>query len=173
MKKIHPSKISYYARNKKVFLSNPRYKSMYRVKTKPTFTNAYFNALVKEECSQFIESNGEQIKKENPALYSSITGEKVKKAPLVLDKTNQEEVKEKTSYDELDEYQKRRDAERKAELEKARAKLKKNEVKFNFVSQRKDWSVYGGWVNAYEPVNIGRLGTTQGWRIEKPGKEYY
>jgi len=173
MKKIHPSKISYYARNKKVFLSNPRYKSMYRVKTKPTFTNAYFNALVKEECSQFIESNGEQIKKENPALYSSITGEKVKKAPLVLEKTNQEEVKEKTSYDELDEYQKRRDAERKVELEKAREKLKKNEVKFNFVSQRKDCSIYGGWVNAYEPVNIGRLGTTQGWRIEKPEKEYY
>jgi hypothetical protein len=28
-------------------------------------------------------------------------------------------------------------------------------------------------VNAYEPVNIGRLGTTQGWRIEKPEKEYY
>jgi DNA repair exonuclease SbcCD nuclease subunit len=173
MKKIHPSKISYYARNKKVFLSNPRYKSMYRVKTKPTFTNAYFNALVKEECSQFIESNGEQIKKENPALYSSITGEKVKKAPLVLDKTNQEEVKEKTSYDELDEYQKRRDAERKAELEKARAKLKKNEVKFNFENQKTDWSVYGYWVNAHLPVTVGKLGSTQAWRIEKETPEYY
>jgi len=27
--------------------------------------------------------------------------------------------------------------------------------------------------SAYEPVNIGRLGTTHGWRIEKPEKEYY
>jgi hypothetical protein len=173
MKKIHPSKISYYARNKRVFLSNPRYKSMYRVKTKPTFTNAYFNALVKEECSQFIENNGEQIKRENPALYSSITGKKVKQSPLILEKTSQEEVKEKTSYDELDEYQKRRDAERKAELERARAKLKKKEVKFNFVEPKKDWSIYGGWVNAYEPVNKGRLGSTQEWKIEKPFREYY
>ena len=31
MKKIHPSKISYYARNKRLFLSNARYKSMYRI----------------------------------------------------------------------------------------------------------------------------------------------
>ena len=66
MKKIHPSKISYYARNKRLFLSNPRYKSMYRVKTKPTFTNAFFNTLIKEECSNFLKENGEHIKKENP-----------------------------------------------------------------------------------------------------------
>jgi hypothetical protein len=173
MKNISHSKISYYGRNRRVFLSNPRYKSVGRVKTKPTFTNAYFNALVKEECSQFIESNGGQIKKENPALYSSITGKKVKQAPLVLEKTNQEEVKEKTSYNELDEYQKRRDAERKAELERARAKLKKNEVKINFVKPQKDWSIYGGWVNAYEPYYKGKLGYTQSWRVEKPGREYY
>ncbi len=52
-----------------------------------------------------------------------------------------------------------RDTERKAELEKARAKQKKD-FKFNFVKPRKDWSIYGGWVNAYEPVNKGRLGST-------------
>ena len=98
---------------------------------------------------------------------------KVKSAPLVLEKTNQEEVKEKTSYNELDEYQKRRDAERKAELEKARAKLKKNETKSIFIASRKDWSIYGGWVNANLSVNVGKLGSTQGWRIEKPEKEYY
>jgi hypothetical protein len=153
MKKIHPSKISYYARNKRVFLSNPRYKSMYRIKTKPTFTNAFFNTLIKKECSKFLKENGEQIKIENPALYKSIT--------------------EKTSYDELDAYQKMRDAERKAELEKARAKLKKNEVKINFIKPQKDWSIYGGWVNAYEPYYKGRLGYTQAWRVEKLGREYY
>ena len=111
MKKIHPSKISYYARNKRVFLSNPRYKSMYRVKTKPTFSNAFFNTLIKEECSKFLKENGEQIKKENPALYQSITGK-----TLTAETSKQDDVKEKTSYDELDEYQKMRDAERKAEL---------------------------------------------------------
>ncbi len=168
MKKIHPSKISYYARNKRLFLSNPRYKSMYRVKTKPTFTNAFFNALIKEECSNFLKENGEHIKKENPALYKSITGK-----ALASETSKPEEVKEKTSYSELDEYQKMRDAQRKAELEKARAKLKKNEVKINFVRPQKDWSIYGGWVNAYDPYYKGKLGYTQAWRTVKPEREYY
>ena len=168
MKKIHPSKISYYARNKRLFLSNPRYKSMYRIKTKPTFTNAFFNTLIKEECSNFLKENGEHIKKENPALYKSITGK-----ALASETSKPEEVKEKTSYSELDEYQKMRDAQRKAELEKARAKLKKNEVKINFVRPQKDWSVYGGWVNANDPYYKGKLSYTQAWRTVKPEKEYY
>ena len=168
MKKIHPSKISYYARNKRLFLSNPRYKSMYRIKTKPTFTNAFFNTLIKEECSNFLKENGEHIKKENPALYKSITGK-----TLASGTSKPEEVKEKTSYSELDEYQKMRDAQRKAELEKARAKLKKNEVKINFVRPQKDWSIYGGWVNAYDPYYKGKLGYTQAWRTVKPEREYY
>jgi hypothetical protein len=168
MKRIHPSKISYYARNKRLFLSNPRYKSMYRIKTKPTFTNAFFNTLIKEECSNFLKESGEHIKKENPALYKSITGKALASAT-----SKPEEVKEKTSYSELDEYQKMRDAQRKAELEKARAKLKKNEVKINFVRPQKDWSIYGGWVNAYDPYYKGKLGYTQAWRTEKPEREYY
>jgi hypothetical protein len=28
-------------------------------------------------------------------------------------------------------------------------------------------------VNAYEPYYKGRLGYTQAWRVEKPGREYY
>lgn len=168
MKKIHPSKISYYARNKRLFLSNPRYKSMYRIKTKPTFTNAFFNTLIKEECSNFLKENGEHIKKENPALYKSITGK-----ALASETSKPEEVKEKTSYSELDEYQKMKDAQRKAELEKAREKLKKNEVKINFVRPQKDWSVYGGWVNANDPYYKDKLGYTQAWRTVKPEKEYY
>ena len=168
MKKIHPSKISYYARNKRLFLSNSRYKSMYRVKTKPTFTNAYFNTLIKEECSNFLKENGEHIKKENPALYKSITGK-----TFVSETSKPEEVKEKTSSDELDEYQKKRDAERKAELERARAKLKQNEVKISFVRPQKDWSIYGGWVNAHDPFYKGKLGYTQASRTVKPEKEYY
>jgi len=68
-----------------------------------------------------------------------------------------EEVKKtEPGYDDLDAYQKKRDAERKAELEKARAK-QKEDVKFNYVKPRINWSIYGGWVNAYEPVNKGRL----------------
>ena len=66
----------------------------------------------------------------------------------------------------------KREAERKAELEKARANQKKD-FKFNFLKPRKDWSIYGGWVNPFEPINKGRLGSTQEWRIEKPKKHYY
>ena len=168
MSVLHPSKVSYYGLNKRIFLSNPRYKSGSCVKTKPNF-----NLLIKLEKARFIAECGASIKIKDPALYSSIIGKKVKSVPLMLEKTNHEEVKEKTSYNELDEYQKRRDAERKADLEKARAKLKKNEVKSNFVASRKDWSIYGGWVNANLSVNVGKLGSTQGWSIEKPEKEYY
>ena len=168
MSVLHPSKVSYYGLNKRIFLSNPRYNSGSCVKTKPNF-----NLLIKLEKARFISECGPSIKIKDPALYSSIIGKKVKSAPLVLEKTNNEEVKEKTSYNELDEYQKRRDAERKAELEKARAKLKKNEVKSNFIASPKDWSIYGGWVNANLSVNLGKLGSTQGWRIEKPEKDYY
>jgi len=168
MSDLHPSKVSYYGRNKRIFLSNPRYKSSSSVKTKPNF-----NLLIKLEKARFIAECGASIKIKDPALYSSIIGKKVKSVPLMSEKTNHEEVKEKTSYNELNEYQKRRDAERKAELEKARAKLKKNEVKINFVKPQKDWSIYGGWVNAYEPYYKGKLGYTQAWRVEKPGREYY
>jgi hypothetical protein len=141
---------------------------MYRIKTKPTFTNAFFNTLIKEECSNFLKENGEHIKKENPALYKSITGK-----ALASETSKPEEVKEKTSYSELDEYQKMKDAQRKAELQKAREKLKKNEVKINFVRPQKDWSVYGGWVNANDPYYKGKLGYTQAWRTVKPEREYY
>ena len=168
MSDLHPSKVSYYGRNKRIFLSNPRYKSSSSVKTKPNF-----NLLIKLEKARFIAECGPSRKIKDLALYSSIIGKKVKSTPLVLEKTNQEEVKEKTFYNELDEYQKRRDTERKAELEKARAKLKKNEVKLNFIAPRKDWSIYGGWVNAYEPVNKGRLGSTQEWKKEEKFPTYY
>ena len=109
----------------------------------------------------------------NPALYVSMTRKKAKKIVIEVSESKEEVKKNETSYDELDAYQKKRDAERKAELEKAREKLKKKEVKFNFIVPRKDWSIYGGWVNAYEPVNKGRLSSTQEWRKEKPYPVYY
>ena len=168
MRNISDSKISYYARNKRTFLSNSRYKSSGRVKTKPTF-----NQLIKETHNQLIEKWGPYMEVNDPALYESMTGKKAKE-PVVEFSESKEEIKKiDTPYDELDAYQKKRDAERKAELEKAREKLKKKEVKFNFIRPQKDWSIYGGWVNAHEPVNKGRLGSTQEWRKEKPYPVYY
>jgi hypothetical protein len=163
MKNISHSKISYYARNKRSFLNNPRYKSRGRVKTKPTF-----NQLIKDTHNQFIEKWGPFMEVNQPAIYESMTGKKAKK-PLVEVEPNKEDKKIDTS---LDAYQKQRDAERQAELEKARAK-QKQEVKFTFVKPRKDFSIYGGWVNAYEPINKGKLGSSQSWREEKKTRFYY
>jgi hypothetical protein len=163
MKNISQSKISYYARNKRSFLNNPRYKSRGRVKTKPTF-----NQLIKDTHNQFIEKWGPFMEVNQPAIYESMTGKKAKK-PLVEVDPNKEDKKIDTS---LDAYQKQRDAERQAELEKARAK-QKQEIKFTFVKPRKDFSIYGGWVNAYEPINKGKLGSSQSWREEKKTRFYY
>jgi hypothetical protein len=163
MKNISQSKISYYARNKRSFLNNPRYKSRGRVKTKPTF-----NQLIKDIHNQFIEKWGPFMEVNQPAIYESMTGKKAKK-PLVEVEPNKEDKKIDTS---LDAYQKQRDAERQTELEKARAK-QKQEVKFTFVKPRKDFSIYGGWVNAYEPINKGKLGSSQSWREEKKTRFYY
>ena len=167
MRNISDSKISYYGRNKRVFLNNPRYKSVGRVKTKPTF-----NQLIKDTHNQLIEKWGPYMEVNDPSLYESLTGKKAKKPVIEVSDSKEEVKKIETSYDDLDAYQKKRDAERKAELEKARAKQKK-EVKFNFVKPQKDWSIYGGWVNAYEPVNKGRLGSTQEWKKEKSYRTYY
>jgi hypothetical protein len=167
MRNISDSKISYYGRNRRVFLDNPRYKSVGRVKTKPTF-----NKLIKETHNQFIEKWGTFMEFNDPALYESMTGKKARKSVIETSNSKEEVKKIEPVYDDLDAYQKKREAERMAELEKARAKQKKD-FKFNFVKPRKDWSIYGGWVNAYEPVNKGRLGSTQEWRKEKPYPVYY
>jgi len=50
---------------------------------------------------------------------------------------------------------------------------KKKEPKFNLIKPKINWSIYGGWANAYQPVNKGRLGSTQEWRKEKPFPVYY
>ena len=168
MRNISDSKISNYGRNRRVFLDNPRYKSVGRVKTKPTL-----NQLIKDTQNKFIEEWGPYMEVNNPALYESMTGKKAKKPVVEFSESKKEIKKIDTPYDELDAYQKKRDAERKVELEKAREKLKKKEVKFNFIRPQKDWSIYGGWVNAHEPVNKGRLGSTQEWRKEKPYPVYY
>jgi hypothetical protein len=168
MRKISDSKISYYGRNKRSFLSNPRYKSGSRVKTKPTL-----NQLIKETHNKYIAKWGSYLEINDPALYESMTGKKAKKPVLEFSKSKEEVKKIDTSYDDLYTYQKKREAEREVQLEKEREKLKKKEIKFNFTTPKKDWSIYGGWVNPFEPINKGRLGSTQEWRIEKPKRHYY
>ena len=57
--------------------------------------------------------------------------------------------------------------------------IKKVEVKkkkpFVFKTERPmvDYGRYVYWCDPFEPINKGKLGTTQGWRIEKSVKQYY
>ena len=57
--------------------------------------------------------------------------------------------------------------------------VKKVEVKkkepFVFKTERSrvDYSRYVYWCNPFEPINKGKLGTTQGWRKEEKFPEYY
>ena len=168
MKNISNSKISNYGRNKRSFLSNSRYKSSGRVKTKPTF-----NQLIKETHNQFVERWGPFMEINEPALYESMTGKKAKKPVFELTDRKEEIKKIDNTYDDLEAYQKMREAERKAQLQKEREKLKKKDFKFSFSAPKKDWSIYGGWVDPFEPINKGRLGSTQEWRVEKPKRYYY
>jgi hypothetical protein len=125
MRNIPDSKISYYGRHRRVFLSNPRYKSDSCVKTKPTF-----NQLIKETYNQFIEKWGTFMEVNDPALYESMTGKKAKKPVIEVSNSKEEVKKTEHVYDDLDAYQKKRDAERMVELES-----KKNRLNLIMLSQ--------------------------------------
>ena len=87
MRNISDSKISYYGRNRRGFLNNPRYKSSGRVKTKPTL-----NQLIKETHNKYIGKWGSYLEINDPALYESMTGKKAKK-PVFEFSESKEEVK--------------------------------------------------------------------------------
>ena len=50
---------------------------------------------------------------------------------------------------------------------------KKEPFVFKTERPRVDYGRYVYWCDPFEPINKGKLGTTQGWRIEKPVKQYY
>ena len=99
MRKISDSKISYYGRNRRVFLSNPRYKSDSCVKTKPTL-----NQLIKDTHNQFIEKWGPYMEVNDPALYESMTGIKARKPVVEVSKSIEEVKKIEPVYDDLYAY---------------------------------------------------------------------
>lgn len=59
-------------------------------------------------------------------------------------------------------------------VEKAKKEEKPKEIVFS-PPQRKsiDHSKYVYWCNPHTSINIGKLGSSQAWRIEKPAKSYY
>ena len=59
-------------------------------------------------------------------------------------------------------------------VEKAKKEEKPKEIVFS-PPQRKsiDHSKYVYWCNPHTSINIGKLGSSEAWRIEKPVKSYY
>jgi hypothetical protein len=59
-------------------------------------------------------------------------------------------------------------------VEKAKKEEKRKDIVFG-PPQRKsiNHSKYVYWCNPHTSINIGKLGSSQAWRIEKPPKSYY
>jgi hypothetical protein len=58
-------------------------------------------------------------------------------------------------------------------IKKPKEKIKELFVFKTAESYRKDYSRLVYWCNPFEPINKGKLGTTQGWRKEERFKKYY
>jgi hypothetical protein len=87
-------------------------------------------------------------------------------------------------YDDLAAYQKQRQLQRQQELEAIRAKeklqqeqraLEVERLKKGFSQPRSTYveSDYIKWVDPHKPINQGKLGSSQAWRIDKKKYEYY
>ena len=87
-------------------------------------------------------------------------------------------------YDDLGAYQKQRQLQRQQELEAIRAKEKQQQEQRALEVERlkkgfgKPYSTYKEsdyikCVDPHEPINKGKLGSSQGWRIDKKQYEYY
>ena len=58
-------------------------------------------------------------------------------------------------------------------IKKPKEKIKELFVFKTAEPYRKDYSRLVYWCNPFEPINKGKLGTTQGWRKEERFKQYY
>jgi len=57
-------------------------------------------------------------------------------------------------------------------VKKAEPKVK-NPFIFKTEPYRKDYSRLVYWCNAFEPINKGKLASSQGWKRENPERSYY
>ena len=122
------------------------------VKTKP------FNKKIKELEAAYAKAQETSLKVENidmPVFY-------LKEDPVKEEKDDK--------VDELQEYQKMRDRQRKEELEKSR----RDENKVVFTSApRKDPNRGMRFLKKpFNPINVGKLGSSRSF-IKKKDKEYY
>ena len=101
------------------------------------------------------------------------------KLKKIKDKNRREKLLEHINlYEPKVEVKKVEEAVVTAIIEESVVKKPKKKTKELFVFKavepyRKDYSRYVYWCNPFEPINKGKLGTTQGWRKEEKFQKYY
>ena len=101
------------------------------------------------------------------------------KLKKIKDKNRREKLLEHINlYEPKVEVKKVEEAVVTAIIEESVVKKPKKKTKELFVFKavepyRKDYSRYVYWCNPFEPINKGKLGTTQGWRKEEKFPQYY
>jgi hypothetical protein len=169
---MDPRKLSSIKRNKKKWFGKER-KTRFR---QTNLNNRYFMGLIKKQCDDYLTANGEQIKKEQPEVYYSMINrslpKKYQKEEVVKPVEVKSTVHDPVRENELSEYLKQRDMERKAEVEKIRNEQKES-MKLSFSVDRKDPNCGMRFVNAYGSVNTSKFGHSQSWKYKKEKKKSY
>jgi len=168
---MDPKKISSIKRNKQHWIQSRRSAGD---KTNPN--NRYFMGLIKKATEDFLSVHGDRIKQEQPEVYYSMINrplpKKYQKEEVVKPVQSKPSVPDPVRENELSEYLKQRELERKAEVEKIRNEQKES-MKLSFSVDRKDPNCGMRFVIAYGPVNTGRFGHSQSWKYKKEKKRSY
>jgi len=138
--------------------------------------NRYYMRLIKKATEDFLSVHGDRMKREQPEVYYSMVNKplpkKYQKEEVVQPVQAKVSVPDPVRENELSEYLKQRDIERKAEVEKIRNEQKES-MKLSFSVDRKDPNCGMRFVSAYGPVNTGRFGHSQSWKYKKEKKRSY
>ena len=153
--------------------------------------NKYFNEREKRLFDHFSKKNdfykGCYFGETNPIIDKKINkiekvfvGDCKKQLKKTKDKHEQEELLGLIEFYEKSEVKVQKMEEEvvlPAAIEENVVKKADQKVKDPFIFKtepyRRDYSRLVYWCNPFEPINKGKLGTTQGWRKEESFKKYY
>ena len=152
--------------------------------------NKYFNEREKRLFNFFSKKNdyykGCYLGETNPIIDNKIN--KIEKEFVKSLKAKLKKIKDKNKREQLVElinlYEPKVEVKKVEEtvvpaiIEESVVKKPKEKTKDLFVFKtaepyRKDYSRLVYWCNPFEPINKGKLGTTQGWRKEEKFQKYY
>jgi len=152
--------------------------------------NEYFNEREKRLFNYFSKKDdfykGCYFGETNPIIDNKIN--KIEKGIVKSLKAKLKKIKDKNKREQLLEvinlYEPKAEVKKVEEtvvpeiIEESVVKKPKEKTKDLFVFKtaepyKKDYSRYVYWCNPFEPINKGKLGTTQGWRKEENFPKYY